>query len=293
MSDSTGHVLRRAFKVSPALSKGLGWTLALAVFGTALQLVVPITVQRIIDSVLLANDVDTQDVLSAGAVALIAIVVAWWARRTSLARLARSSITGLTDLRVTTFEYLHKLSMLHVQAERRGALRQPRHLGYRDDAAVHGVGRCRNDPRSSSDHAGCCRDGGVRVASGADDRRRGSPVFADADLVSADSATRPRPGPRAGCGLSLGCRRGDCRSSHGSSIWHGIFGPRQSEHRSRPAVSSRIRGGCARCRVVLLRRVVCGRDHGFGGCRRNRLRDLLGSQRRNAGCVPLPRNTAG
>ena len=122
MSDSTGQVLRRAFKVSPALSKGLGWTLALAVFGTALQLVVPITVQRIIDSVLLANDVDTQDVLSAGVVALIAIVVAWWARRTSLARLARSSITGLTDLRVTTFEYLHKLSTLHVQAERRGAL---------------------------------------------------------------------------------------------------------------------------------------------------------------------------
>ena len=122
MSDSTGHVLRRAFKVSPALSKGLGWTLALAVFGTALQLVVPITVQRIIDSVLLANDVDPQDVLSAGVAALIAIVVAWWARRTSLARLARSSITGLTDLRVTTFEYLHKLSMLHVQAERRGAL---------------------------------------------------------------------------------------------------------------------------------------------------------------------------
>lgn len=122
MSGSTGQVLRRAFKVSPALSRGLGWTLALAVFGTALQLVVPITVQRIIDSVLLVNNVDTQDVFLAGAVALVAIVGAWWARRTSLARLARSSITGLTDLRVTTFEHLHKLSMLHVQAERRGAL---------------------------------------------------------------------------------------------------------------------------------------------------------------------------
>ena len=122
MSDSTGQVLRRAFTVAPALSKGLGLTLTLAVFGTALQLVVPITVQRIIDSVLLASEVNTEDVIFAGAVALIAIVVAWWARRTSLARLARSSITGLTDLRVTTFEYLHKLSMLHVQAERRGAL---------------------------------------------------------------------------------------------------------------------------------------------------------------------------
>ena len=122
MSDSTGQVLRRAFTVAPALSKGLGLTLTLAVFGTALQLVVPITVQRIIDSVLLVGEVSTEDVFFAGAVALLAIVVAWWARRTSLARLARSSITGLTDLRVTTFEHLHKLSMLRVQAERRGAL---------------------------------------------------------------------------------------------------------------------------------------------------------------------------
>jgi putative ABC transport system ATP-binding protein len=122
VSDSTGQVLRRAFRVAPALSKGLGLTLTLAVLGTALQLVVPITVQRIIDSVLLASEVDTSGVISAGAVALLAVVVAWWARRTSLARLARSSITGLTDLRVTTFEYLHRLSMLHVQAERRGAL---------------------------------------------------------------------------------------------------------------------------------------------------------------------------
>ena len=122
MSDSTGQVLRRAFRVAPALSKGLGLTLALAVFGTALQLVVPITVQRVIDSVLLGGDVDTASVLGAGGIALLAVAGAMWARRTSLARLARSSITGLTDLRVTTFEYLHKLSMLHVQSERRGAL---------------------------------------------------------------------------------------------------------------------------------------------------------------------------
>ncbi|MEA3502437.1 MAG: hypothetical protein U9R47_06650, partial [Actinomycetota bacterium] len=56
MSESTGHVLRRAFRIAPALSKGLVWTLALAVFGTGLQLVVPITVQRIIDGVLLSTE---------------------------------------------------------------------------------------------------------------------------------------------------------------------------------------------------------------------------------------------
>jgi ATP-binding cassette subfamily B protein len=122
VSGSTGNALRRAFLVAPALSKGLGLTLALAVVGTALQLVVPITIQRIIDSVLLSSGVDTSGVIVAGVVALVAIALAMWARRASLARLARSSVTGLTDLRVTTFAHLHRLSMLHVQAERRGAL---------------------------------------------------------------------------------------------------------------------------------------------------------------------------
>jgi ATP-binding cassette subfamily B protein len=123
VSQTTGNVLRRTFQIAPALSKGLGWTLALAVFGTGLQLVVPITVQRIIDSVLLSTEqVDTSSVVVSGLIALVAVAIAMWARRTSLARLARSSVTGLTDLRVTTFGYLHKLSMLHVQSERRGAL---------------------------------------------------------------------------------------------------------------------------------------------------------------------------
>lgn len=123
MSEPAGQVLRRAFRVAPALSKGLVLTLVLAVVGTALQLVVPITVQRIIDSVLLvADEADLASIGGLGGIALVAVMLAMWARRTSLARLARSSVTGLTDLRVTTFEYLHKLSMLHVQAERRGAL---------------------------------------------------------------------------------------------------------------------------------------------------------------------------
>jgi putative ABC transport system ATP-binding protein len=123
MNASTGNVMRRAFEVAPSLSKGLGWTLTLAVIGTALQLVVPVTIQKIIDSVLLTSGgVDVSEAVVYGSVALAAVVLAMWARRTSFARLARSSVTGLTDLRVTTFEHLHKLSMLHVQAERRGAL---------------------------------------------------------------------------------------------------------------------------------------------------------------------------
>ena len=123
MSDSTTSVLRQAFKVSPKLSRGLGFTLVLAAFGTVLELVVPITVQRIIDSVLLPGSViDRGQAVQAGVAALVAIVAAAVARRFSLARLARSAAAGLADLRVTTFRHLHRLSMLHVQSERRGAL---------------------------------------------------------------------------------------------------------------------------------------------------------------------------
>lgn len=123
MSGSTSGVLRRAFTVAPALSRGLTFTLALAVLGTALELVVPITIQRIIDSVILDETaVDTTQAIQAGTAAIFAVGLAAVARRWSLARLARSSATGLADLRVATFSHLHRLSMLHVQSERRGAL---------------------------------------------------------------------------------------------------------------------------------------------------------------------------
>jgi putative ABC transport system ATP-binding protein len=123
VSNSTSGVLRRAFKVAPALSRGLVFTLILAALGTALELVVPITVQRIIDGVLLTDaPVDRGQAVQAGVAALLAIVAAAVARRFSLARLARSSAAGLADLRVATFRHLHRLSVLHVQSERRGAL---------------------------------------------------------------------------------------------------------------------------------------------------------------------------
>ena len=123
MNDSTTSVLREAFRVSPKLSRGLVFTLVLAGFGTVLELVVPITVQRIIDGVLLSGSaIDRGQAVQAGAAALVAIVAAAVARRFSLARLARSAAAGLADLRVTTFRHVHRLSMLHVQSERRGAL---------------------------------------------------------------------------------------------------------------------------------------------------------------------------
>ncbi len=123
MSGSATDALRRAFRVAPALRAGLPLTLVLAVVGTALGAVVPVAVQQIVDGQLLASGrVRPAGVLLHGGIALLAVVGAAWARRTSLVRLARAAATGLAQLRIATFAHLHELSLLHVQAERRGAL---------------------------------------------------------------------------------------------------------------------------------------------------------------------------
>ncbi|GMQ97853.1 MAG: ABC transporter ATP-binding protein [Acidimicrobiia bacterium] len=120
---STSRALFRAVRVAPAFGRGLWLTLVLAVIGTALQLVVPIVLQRVIDNEILAvGDVDTTAVLRMGLLALVAVGFALAARWMSLRRLVRSSSSGLAELRITTFRHLHRLSMLELQAERRGAL---------------------------------------------------------------------------------------------------------------------------------------------------------------------------
>ncbi len=119
----TTEALMRSFEVAPGLRKGIGITLILAVIGTALQLVVPIMLQQIIDHQILGSDsVDEASVLVGGLLALVAIGVAGVARWLSLKRLTVSSATGLAQLRVRTFEHLHRLSVIELQSERRGAL---------------------------------------------------------------------------------------------------------------------------------------------------------------------------
>ncbi len=119
----TSTALRRSFAVAPALGKGLWLTLVLAVAGTALQIVVPVVLQQIIDNEILGSDrIDTGAVLVRGLVAFVAVLLAMAARWLSLRRLVVSSATGLAQLRIRTFGHLHRLSLLELQAERRGAL---------------------------------------------------------------------------------------------------------------------------------------------------------------------------
>jgi ATP-binding cassette, subfamily B, bacterial len=117
------RALRRAATIAPSLRRGLGLTLTLALLGTAGQIVVPIAVQQVIDrEVLGAETIDPAGVATAGAVAILALVVALVANRVAQFRLVRTASRGLAELRVATFRHIHDLSVLHVQAERRGTL---------------------------------------------------------------------------------------------------------------------------------------------------------------------------
>jgi len=120
---STTRALRRSFKIAPELSRGITWTLVLAVIGTALQLAVPIVLQLIIDNEILgADEADVAAAIRLGLIALVAVLFATAARWFSLRRLMRSAAWGLAELRISTFRHLHKMSMLDLQAERRGAM---------------------------------------------------------------------------------------------------------------------------------------------------------------------------
>lgn len=119
----TSSAIVRSFDEAPDLRRGLFLTLFLAVIGTALQIVVPIVLQQVIDNEILGTgDVDTSAIVRRGTLALVAVLIAMVARYFSLKRLVIAAAAGLAQLRIKTFGHLHRMSLLEVQSERRGAL---------------------------------------------------------------------------------------------------------------------------------------------------------------------------
>ncbi|MEX2549990.1 MAG: ABC transporter ATP-binding protein [Nitriliruptoraceae bacterium] len=119
------HLLRavlRAAEIAPSLRRGFGLTLLLALVGTSGQVVVPIAVQQLIDRHLGSGSTSVASVLTTGTIALLAVLVAVLCTRAAMLRLVRAAAHGLSELRVATFRHVHDLSVLHVQAERRGSL---------------------------------------------------------------------------------------------------------------------------------------------------------------------------
>ncbi len=120
---STTQALRRAFVEAPTLRRGLFGTIGLSLLGTIGQLIVPVVVQQITDQELLSEAGPRIDVvIGQGALAIGLLFLTALATRAAVMRLANLTAGGLRELRVKLFAHLHRLSILHVQSERRGAL---------------------------------------------------------------------------------------------------------------------------------------------------------------------------
>lgn len=112
-----------AARLAPSLRRGFGLSVALMLLGTAGQVVAPIVIQRLLDRHVLAEGpIDLTAVAQGGAVAAVAVLVAILSSRIAMFRLLRAAAEGLAELRVRTFRHIHDLSVLHVEAERRGTL---------------------------------------------------------------------------------------------------------------------------------------------------------------------------
>ena len=117
------RTLRRGLRLSPELRAGLGVTVLLALMATVGRVVVPITVQQVVDRGLLAEDgLQMTRVLVLVGIAVVAVGVAAAAASAMSVRLATVTETALSSLRVRAFRHIHDLSMLHHAGEHRGTL---------------------------------------------------------------------------------------------------------------------------------------------------------------------------
>ncbi len=115
--------LKRGVQISPQIVQGIGWTLFLAVLAAAGRVVVPLTVQNIIDDGILAEGgPDGTRIAWTIALAAVAMVAAGACSAAVNLRLVSRTEAGLAALRVRAFRHVHDLATLTQNTERRGSL---------------------------------------------------------------------------------------------------------------------------------------------------------------------------
>ncbi len=120
---SAWRTLRRGIALSPEITHGIGWTLALATVATAGRVVVPVAIQQTIDGGLnAAGGPDIGYVRWMIVLAAVGVVVTIMAAYFMNVRIYRASEAGLATLRTKAFRHVHDLSVLTQNTERRGSL---------------------------------------------------------------------------------------------------------------------------------------------------------------------------
>ena len=116
-------IVREGLRLSPEFLRGIGVTALLALIATTGRIVIPIAVQQAIDHGFDApGGVNTGEVRTMALLAALAVAATALAATTMNRRLYRASEGGLSTLRIKAFRHVHELSVLHQQAEQRGAL---------------------------------------------------------------------------------------------------------------------------------------------------------------------------
>jgi ATP-binding cassette, subfamily B, bacterial len=122
-AEGAWRTLVRGLRLTPEARDGLAATLLLALVATAGRVIVPVAVQQTIDRGLrAAGGPDLGVVATLVSLAALAIATTAISAYFMNVRLYRTSETALASLRTRAFRHVHDLSMLHQQAERRGAL---------------------------------------------------------------------------------------------------------------------------------------------------------------------------
>lgn len=116
------EVLRRGLTASPELRSGLLLTASMALAVAAGKLLVPLTIQMVLDKGVLAGDVDIGIVMVLTGLAAGFVLVGILLERITYLRLTITAENVLYGLRVRTFAHLHRLSLAEHTASRKGVL---------------------------------------------------------------------------------------------------------------------------------------------------------------------------
>lgn len=115
--------LRRGLAHSPEITAGLGWTLLLAILASVGQIIIPLTVQQVVDKGLQSSSgTDVSFTASLAGLAAAAMLLTSFCSYLMTARLYSASERGLNTLRTKAFRHVHDLPLLTQNTERRGAL---------------------------------------------------------------------------------------------------------------------------------------------------------------------------
>lgn len=120
---STFQVLRRGLAISPELRAGIKFTIAMALLAALGRLIIPITIQQVLDRGVLGDDGYRPGfvwAVSIGAFAIVVGVIA--ASRVAYLRLVTTAEAVLLGLRTRAFDHIHRLALADHTESRRGVL---------------------------------------------------------------------------------------------------------------------------------------------------------------------------